>query len=86
MSPFRDTTLARVTRAERRLEELRHERQRSEQRYQAARLALKESFSPRPVILPPVPVPLVHLRRGPVLAWACVGGLIAVSVFAVLAS
>jgi hypothetical protein len=71
--------------AERRLEELLHERQRSERGYQAARLALEESFSARPLVLQPVPVPLVHLRRGPILAWGCVGALVAIFVLLVLA-
>jgi hypothetical protein len=78
VSPSRNTTLARVMTAERRLGELQRERQRSEGRYEAARLALEESFSTRALVLPPVPVPLAHLRRGPLVAWACVGGLAAV--------
>jgi hypothetical protein len=85
VSPLRDTTLARVTRAERRLEELRRERQQIDRRYHAACAALAEVFTARP-LLPPVPIPLVHLRRGPVLAWGCVGGLFAVFVLLVLAS
>ena len=86
MSPLRDTTLARVTRADRRLEELRRERQQIERRYHAACAALAEVFTARPLVLPPVPIPLVHLRRGPVIAWGCVGGLVAVFVLLVLAS
>ena len=85
MSPFRDTTEARVTTAARHLEELGRERQQSEQRYRAARAALESSFLAPAPELPPVPVPLAALRRGPVFAWGCVGGLIAAFVLLVLA-
>lgn len=85
MSHSRDTTSARVERAERRLEELRRERQECERRYRAACDALEGLVAARPPELPPVPVPLVLQRRWPILAWGCVGGLLAAFVLRFLA-
>ena len=82
---MRDTTAARVERAERRLDELRREHQACEQSYRAAQAALETLLLARAPELPPVPVPLAPARPRPVLAWACVGGLLAVFVLLVIA-
>jgi outer membrane protein TolC len=84
VSSLRDTMAARVERAEGRLDELRRERQACERSYRAARAALESLLSARAPELPPVPVPLAPARVRPILAWACVGGLLAVSVLLLL--
>jgi hypothetical protein len=85
LSHFRNTIAARVERAERRLDELRHERQAFERRYRDACAALEGLVSARAPELPPIPVPLGLQRRRPLVAWGCVGGLLAVFVLFVLA-
>jgi outer membrane protein TolC len=82
---LRDTTAARVERAERRLDELRRERQACEQSYRAARATLESLIAARGPELPPVPVPLAPARPRPILAWACAGALFAVFVLLVIA-
>jgi hypothetical protein len=85
LSHSRDTTAARVETAERRLDELRRERQACERRYRDACAALEGLVWARAPELPPVPVPLVLQRGRPIFAWGCVGGLLAVFVLFVLA-
>ena len=57
-------------------------RQACERNYVAAQAALESLISARGPELPPVPVPLAPARARPILAWACVGGLLAVFVLA----